>query len=200
MANINIGRYQRIKKVYNVGIIGEGKYSSRNNGKHTEAYRTWISMLQRCYDLKLHSRNPSYKDCTVIESWHNFQNFASWFYENYIQGYQLDKDLLKEGNKIYSSETCRFVPKEINLLLIKPINRKSKYHTGVSNFRDKFIVHIRKNNKQYHIGSYNSLDDAIFAYNIEKEKHVHSIVEKYKSTLKKDLYDKLINYKILSGN
>ena len=51
--------------------------------------------------------NKNYLDVTVCEEWHNFQNFAKWFYENYyeISGekMRLDKDILIKGNKM--SET-----------------------------------------------------------------------------------------------
>ena len=108
------------EKIYGIGFIGVGNYKSRNKTGHTKAYNAWAAMLQRCYDSKLHLRNPTYKECSVIEEWYNFQNFAGWFEKNYIDGYQLDKDLLIKGNKIYSPETCCFVPKEINLILGKP--------------------------------------------------------------------------------
>lgn len=51
-----------------------------------------------------------------------FSNFLKWFNGNYIKGYALDKDILIKGNKVYSPETCCFVPYEINTLVT---NRKN---------------------------------------------------------------------------
>ena len=100
--------------VYGVGYIGEGKYKSCCNGKDTKVYSVWAGMLERCYRSKVLERKPRYKGCTVAEEWHNFQRFAEWFEEHYIEGYQLDKDIRVEGNKIYSSDTCMFVSNQEN--------------------------------------------------------------------------------------
>ena len=54
----------------------------------------------------------TYIGCTVCELWHNFQNFAEWYDENYsagMEGYHLDKDIKIKGNKVYSPSTCMFV-------------------------------------------------------------------------------------------
>lgn len=36
----------------------------------------------------------------------------------HMEGWHLDKDILLKGNKVYSPETCAFVPAKINSLLI----------------------------------------------------------------------------------
>ena len=68
----------------------------------------------------------SYKGVEVCEEWYNFQNFAEWCETQKFlnakdvkgKSYQLDKDILVKGNKIYSPDTCCFVPPEINSLFI----------------------------------------------------------------------------------
>lgn len=98
--------------VYGVGFMGDGINSSTIKGKPNKAYKVWQSMLQRCYDPGFHSRRPTYIGCSVCSEWHDFQNFANWFELNYPcdgMSYQLDKDIIKEGNKVYSPETCKFV-------------------------------------------------------------------------------------------
>ena len=98
------------KRTYGIGYLGEGEYKVLENGKHTRVYKTWKNMLKRCYDEKLHEKEPTYINCEVCEEWHNFQNFTKWYYENYyeVEGERmhLDKDILVKHNKIYSSETC----------------------------------------------------------------------------------------------
>ena len=39
-----------------------------------------------------------------------------------MQGWQLDKDILLKGNKIYSPDTCCFVPQEINSIAVDSNN------------------------------------------------------------------------------
>lgn len=111
------------RRFYNVGYLGEGKYKVSENGKNTRVYDTWKAMLQRCYSEKEHERHPTYIGCEVYEGWHNFQNFAKWYDNNYYEVDNekmcLDKDILNKGNKIYSPDTCIFVPETINKLFIK---------------------------------------------------------------------------------
>ena len=95
------------------GFIGIGDYKAKEGKSLSKPYAAWSGMIKRCYEEKRLKRNPTYRDCTVCDEWRNFQSFAKWFEKNYIEGYQLDKDILVDGNKIYSPEFCSFVtPKE----------------------------------------------------------------------------------------
>lgn len=119
------------KTHFNVGFYGYGEYKTKINGKHTKSYKCWRGILGRCYDDSIRHKFPTYKDVTVCEEWHNFQNFAQWFEENYIEDFVLDKDILYKGNKIYSPETCCFVPQKINCLLVKNDINRGEYPIGV---------------------------------------------------------------------
>ena len=99
------------KMYYDVGYTGIGKYNI-----FSKSGICWINMLKRCYDKSFHLRQPTYTNCTVSKNWHNFQNFAKWYNDNYVENYHLDKDLLVYGNKLYSQDTCIFVPRELNSL------------------------------------------------------------------------------------
>ena len=135
------------------------KIATKN--KPTKIYRIWKGIIGRCYSEKVQRKNPTYKDVTVCKEWHNFQNFAEWYDENYnpetMQGWQLDKDILFKCNKIYSPETCAFVPKEINILFIKP---KHNLPTGVTCRRNKFQVNISKNKIRMFLGAFDTLEEA----------------------------------------
>ena len=106
--------------VYNIGRLGQGKYKSKFNKKQTIQYQYWFDMMKRCYSKDYHKRFPTYKGCTVCEEWLNYQNFGKWFDDNFYQIENeimcLDKDILHKGNKIYSPDTCVFVPQRINTL------------------------------------------------------------------------------------
>ncbi len=98
--------------VIGIGFVGVGKYTVRFKGKYTKAFQVWQGMIHRCYSEAQQKIQPTYKGCAVCHEWHNFQTFAKWYYENYPadgKSYQLDKDILVEGNKVYSPETCAFV-------------------------------------------------------------------------------------------
>jgi len=131
--------------VYGVGYFGEGRYKSAIDKIKTPYYMAWKGIMYRCYtDIK-----PTYKDVIVCKEWHNFQNFAEWFEENNIEGFQLDKDILIKGNKIYSPDTCCFVPNEINLLLTKNNSRRGDCPLGVYRQDNRYISCINKNGKKH---------------------------------------------------
>lgn len=124
------------RRIFNIGYLGEGKYKSKENGKNARVYDTWHNMLQRCYDEKYQKKYPTYIGCGASEEFHNFQNFGDWNSKNYyeIEGEQmcLDKDILVKHNKIYSPETCVFVPQTINKLFTKRQNDRGESVIGTS--------------------------------------------------------------------
>jgi hypothetical protein len=99
-------------RVKGVGFIGDGEFQPSHKGKNTLAYSRWNLMLERCYSEAYQENKPTYKGCTVCPEWHNFQNFARWFYENYPKDgneYHLDKDMIVKGNKVYGPDACCFL-------------------------------------------------------------------------------------------
>lgn len=118
------------KSVYGIAFLGVGKYKSSINNKETIVYKTWNGMLKRCYHAQTQDRQPTYKGCTVCEEWFNFQNFADWYYKNYIDGYHLDKDIRLKGNKIYSPDTCMFVSLKDNNIAARAKHFKVKNPDG----------------------------------------------------------------------
>ena len=113
-----------------VGYLGEGKYKTRENGTNKKEFNIWHHTLRRCYDPKYQEKHPTYKDCKVEDYLLNFQNMHEWIDENYyeIPGEEmcLDKDILCKGNKIYSRDTCIFVPQRINKLFTKSDKARGK--------------------------------------------------------------------------
>lgn len=189
-------------EVFGVGYVGEGKYKPRVNGKISKEYRQWISMLNRCYSKKYHEKHPTYEDCKVCNEWLNFQSFAKWFNENYYrvnnERMDLDKDILIKGNKVYSPETCIFVPQLINLLLIKSNKTRGKFPIGVSfHKRDKKFIaqcHVKKSLK--HLGNFDTEIEAFNAYKQFKESYIKQVADEYKDKIPKKLYDIMYCYKV----
>ena len=114
--------------VCGIGIYSEGKYKSSIKRKMTKEYSLWVSMLNRCYGAGVHLRVPTYKTCEVSENFKNFQYFAEWCNNQLgfgTKGWELDKDLLVRGNKVYSEETCVFIPRVINSSITEKTSSKS---------------------------------------------------------------------------
>lgn len=181
------------KSVYGVGYFGIVKYSQK---RHPKVYQTWTSMLTRCYNLKFQEKHPTYIGCSVVKQWHNFQSFAEWYENNYKEGFDLDKDILLKGNKIYSPETCTFIPHEINGLFTKRNAIRGKYPIGVSVNRNKFIASVCINSKNINIGYFNTVEQAFQAYKTAKESYIKEIADKYKEQITPQTYQALINYQV----
>lgn len=189
-------------KVAGVGFVGVGKHIASVGTKSTEEYLLWKSMIYRCYDSNFHERQPTYKDCTVCDEWHNFQNFAEWLSKQkfYKKGYELDKDLLFKDNKVYSPKTCRFVPKKINVILNDCESSRGEFPVGVffSKNENKFVSAIRINGKKKHLGYFASPQLAHKAYVEAKENYVKEEAEKYRNEMDSDVYGALINWSVQS--
>ena len=172
--------------VYNIGIYSRCKYDTKSN-----CYKTWKNMLQRCYDEKLQQKYPSYKGCQVSDEWLKFENFAKWYESNYKNQYQLDKDILGNG-KLYSKDTCCFIPNKINSFFHNNIHRKGCFPTGVRKEGNKYRVVINIGiNKKRHIGYYFNSQEAKKEYDIAKHSYLLEILQNY------NLSEKIINALII---
>ena len=187
--------------VSGVGCIGVGPYKSGSNGKHTDAYEKWQTMLLRCYNENQIKRRPSYADCVVCSEWLNFQNFAEWLLSNpyYGKGYQIDKDLLFDGNKVYEPSKCCLIPKEINAMLTDKKNKVSDMPIGV--YFDKrygtFRSKIRINGGVVYLGSFKNKDDAFSAYIEAREAYVKSKALEWKGRIDEKAFNALMNWKVV---
>ena len=191
--------------VYGIGFLGIGKHKSiceDNPQKTCKKYETWRGLFKRCYDEKSLAKSPTYRECDVCNEWHNYQVFGDWYDENYYEvpneKMELEKDILVKGNKLYSPETCIFVPKTINNLFIRTNLRRRNLPTGVTKYKDKYMATVsnkKENNSQY-IGTFDTPEKAFMAYKKAKEEIIKEYAEIYKQYIPKKLYDILISYEI----
>jgi len=154
--------------VFSVGFLGEGTYRVKVEGKLTKEYTCWKGMLTRCYYAKFQDKYPTYKGCSVCEDWHNFQNFAKYYENNYKDGYHLDKDLLFKGNKVYSPKTCIFVPPKFNSFMLGHGAKRGKHKVGVylySEGTSPYRASISNNTgKIIHLGHFTTEEEAYQAW------------------------------------
>lgn len=163
--------YLRRKPLFGIGI-NDSDYltQSRSGGEKIQCpvYSAWYSMLSRAYSSNYHERQPTYKGVTVCEEWLLFSNFRVWWLENYVDGWQLDKDLLVIGNRVYSPDTCIYIPRWLNSFLLDCGASRGKYKIGViwNKQANKFQVRCRNslsNNKE-HLGYFDNEDTAHAAW------------------------------------
>lgn len=163
---------------------------------NTKASLLWDNLLKRSAGFN--------KPKTYVDASHNFkdfQDFAEWCQNQvgyYNEGWQLDKDIVQKGNKIYSKECCVFVPRDINNFFIKsdairgtlPIGvfekEYGKYGAQCSN-----TVGIRR-----YIGSFSTPEEAFCAYKKVKESVAKILATKWKGRVDSRVYEALINFEV----
>lgn len=163
-----------------------------------QAYIVWHSMLNRCYSKKYQSKRNTYYNVSVCEEWHKFSNFKKWFDEHYVDGWQLDKDILVKGNREYAPNKCCFVPQELNTIILKSQKTRGKYPIGVSfNKRlNKFRADYSTKEGKVYLGLFNDETEAFNAYKTKKEQHIKNIADKWKSKIDVEVYNALYNYNV----
>ena len=190
-----------LPSVYGVGIIG-AKYPTKINGVLTKEYTLWKSMLERCYSDALKKRCPTYEGCEASDKFKNYEYFYEWCNKQIgfgVRGFEMDKDLLVKGNKVYSESTCVFIPVEINLLLNKCEASRGEHLIGVNWCkRDKaFKAMVNKNKgRSEHLGYFKTEIEAFNAYKTAKESFIKEQANKWKSQIDERAYNALMNYEV----
>ena len=195
-----------VKDPYSPSVCGVGvtgtKYQAKINGVITKEYDLWHSMLQRCYSDAYQKKQPTYEGCEVSDNFKSYEYFHEWCNKQIgfsNQSWHLDKDLLIKGNKVYSEDSCIFIPSEINLLLVKNTASRGEHLIGVCWCkRDKaFVAQVRKNKeKREHLGLFNTEIEAFKAYKEAKESFIKEQANKWKSQIDERAYLALINYEV----
>lgn len=190
------------KSFYGVAYNSKGKHKARINGTNTSAYTAWHSMIARCYCAKLHARKPTYADCTIDDRWLDFQDFADWYYSHPYRelGYELDKDLLFPNNKIYSPETCCFVPQELNKLLLSHASARGVCPQGVYYHKPtgKYLARMKYNGKSRHLGLFGCPQEAHQAYKKTKEAYVKEKALEWQDQIADNMFQALMNWTLES--
>lgn len=191
--------------LYGVGYIGIGSYKATENGKHTKVHEIWSAMMGRAYNPAKKDSLPTYENVVVCEEWHNFQNFAKWYEENYYkidgQRMELDKDILSKSKdlsaKIYSPETCLIVPRCINLIFTEHfkdnglpkgviyIKETNQYQSSVAVFNDKAKRRYKR---------FSTKEEAHQWHLKEKEKYLKEVANHYREFLPDKVYRSLMAY------
>ena len=150
--------------------------SLRKDGKTIAAYNIWHDMVRRCYDGKL----EVYKDVTICDEWLIFSNFKTWYLENGLPGYFLDKDILSEG-RVYSPSTCAFVPRYVNNFLTLRNKTNPVGLIGANPKNGKFMASISRTGKRVHLGMFDTEHEAHMAWLEAKIDLAHEMLVAYET-------------------
>jgi len=186
--------------VYGVGI-NDWVGAVWVDGKVIREYKLWHGMLERCFSEKCKQKYPTYEGVTCSKEWlsmTNFVNDVSKMKGFGLSGWCLDKDILQKGNKLYSKDTCCFVPQEVNLLLIKCDNSRGEWPVGVDFHKatGKFRASLAINGKRKSLGYFTTPEEAFFAYKAAKEAYIKEVATKWKHLLDERVYLALMTYDV----
>lgn len=185
-------------------LYGIANLDVREKGyTYTKEYQLWKGVLYRCYHPDSAAKRQTYKDCSMSENFRTFSYFREWCRKQTGFGnknWHLDKDIIKKGNKVYSEDTCCFVPQEINCLItdakaIRGVYPRGVYH-DTSKCKKKFSARVSKNGKHKRFGSYETPEEAFEVYKREKEKYIKEVANKWKDQIDPRVYAALMNWTI----
>lgn len=125
---------------------------------YNQIYYRWRAMLQRCYDQK----SKAFGKANVCSEWASYSAFKQWVETQHWEGLCLDKDILSSCEKVYSPETCAFVPPYINSLLNTRkadrgalplgVSYRPKSPDMVNEFKKCYVAFLSQGGKQKAIG------------------------------------------------
>lgn len=185
--------------VLGVGYTGEGDFVARAAGKTTNEYSLWHGILLRCYYEGERSIHKAYKDVVVCDEWLNFQNFATWCQDQVgfnSDKWEIDKDVLVRGNKVYSPTTCCFLPQEINRLFSGILGSCYGYSIRENG---TYRVRCTVDGKEFTIGHFTCKDKAFMAYKSAKEGEIKRLANKWKNEIDPRAYSALMAFEILQN-
>lgn len=187
-------------KIAGVGWIGDGKYKSRTSPPEslkTPQYRCWENMLYRVYDTNHRLANRySGRGVQVCEDWLDYQVFAEWFDENYVEDQVLDKDVTCPGSLEYSPETCSFIPQEINKFFGASNTTRGKYPVGVLAQGNTFVTRVVCRGQRVSKSGFNTPEEAFTFYKEHKENFLKEMAQEYydDGRITKDVYINLMQW------
>lgn len=194
-----------MRLVLGIGV-NDGKYPTKIKGKATEEYRVWKNMLYRC-STSCWVNRPTYVGTTCSDNFKSFSFFHEWYQEQPNSDrrdeggkrWQLDKDILAKGIKVYSEDTCVFIPQPINNLLTKSDAARGAFPIGITCDSRGNRYRARCSNgtgNQTHLGCYRSLEAAFEVYKSFKEELIKSLATSYKVLLGSRVYEALMAYEV----
>lgn len=190
--------------VHGVGIAGN-KYPRFIQCKQTKEYSTWASMLNRVFNTSC-KEHKTYSCSSVCDNWLVFDNFYEWLhsqsnFDNWLNGdrWNLDKDIIVKGNKLYSPDTCCLVPHNINSLFVKKDINRGDLPIGVCMSFGEFEAQYNNNKgKKEHLGKFKTPEEAFFAYKKYKENLIKNIakIEFDIGNITEECYNAMLKYEV----
>lgn len=158
-------------------------------------YRSWSGMLQRGYSENWKTNYPTYAETRVYEDWLRFTTYKAWMETQPWEDAYLDKDILVQGNQVYSPATCAFVPQKINALLINCASVRGECPIGVNVKNGKYTSRVQDGiGKRKYLGYFKDPMEAHKAWQLGKADAIEIVVENWygEPTYRTDIVEALL--------
>lgn len=165
----------------------------------TRGARLWSDLVYRTVHPSMEHtigrRSSLYKDS--LNLFQDFDSFVEWcvdqpgYMNKEVNGkyWQLDKDILVQGNKVYGPETCCFVPPRVNNLTT------GGFKGGTLDKHGKWTFTVRKID-QYEQKRFYNQEEGLKWYKEIKEAYVKEVADEYKNVLDQRVYDALYLWQV----
>lgn len=171
----------------------------------TRAGVLWTNLTQRCKrGGSLQKAFPAYEG--VENGFEDFQEFAEWCqtqhgYTNKDEKgrfWQLDKDILEKGNRVYRPDLCVFIPPVLNRLLETSKRSRGECPIGVYASRNSFIGTVLRGvlGEPTLRKSFPTAEEAFFFYKEGKEAYIKQVADKYRGVIDDCVVEALYAYKV----
>lgn len=153
-------------------------------------YNKWRSMLHRCTSKSFKIKQPSYEDVSVCDQWIYFSKFHEWAKAQEWEDMDLDKDILSNGEKVYSPETCAFIPPMINRAFSKTAPKDLPLGVIHAATAGKFTARCVR-----YLGTFETQEEAHKVWQEAKIIEVGKLIKQYcrMRCYRKDVHNALLN-------
>ena len=170
----------------NTKSCGCQKGGNTHGLSHNQFYKTWKSMMGRCYNLKnKHYQSYGGRGISVCTDWQDLANFVSWAEETYIEGMTMDR-INNDGN--YEPTNIRWADKTTQQLNQRIQKNNTSGFVGINWHKgnNKWVAKIKVNKIVIHLGYFNSVQEAVEARDIYiiENSLPHKLSTDYKKEIK----------------
>ena len=165
--------------------LQEVKYKDKTyNSRASIRYK---SIIARCTEgSAFQKKYPYYKG--VTSEFKDFQHFAEWSSKqvgSYLPDYDIDKDLLSGNNKIYSPDTCLYLPRRLNRSISVRQTSELGMLKGVTKRiqcgKTTYVAAIREGSKLKYLGSFKDEESAYLVFKEAYNNRILGFVEEINS-------------------
>jgi hypothetical protein len=177
-------------------LLKERKYEAKRGcsvAEFEKCRHLWHTLNHRVRHVS------AYVGCSVaFTSEDDFRAWASKQVGFNQPSFELDKDVLVKGNRIYSAETCVFIPQELNTLFSGCYKAKNRgqYPLGVSFNRGSgtFVAQMNKERGSLdkYLGSFRTVEEAFACYKAAKEAKIKKLAQKWRDQIDPRAFDALM--------